>query len=214
MACPCYLFLLSAIYSVNVEGEMTPGRFLLIQSRTLTGGEDEVSLVESAQSDPAAFAILYWQYVTPVFRYVYSRVGNVPDAKDLTAQVFSQALEGLSHYRHRGRFAAGLFTIARRRVADHYRGRQDYVSFDESLDSPDRGDNPVDCLVRQESLERLAAPVGQLDEEKQELLRLRFAAGLTYGEMARVLKRSEAAVKMAVRRLLRRLEAEWEEEDV
>lgn len=190
------------------------GDFSLSQSGILIGGEDETSLIESAQSDPAAFAILYRQYVTSVYRYVYSRVGNIPDAEDLTAQVFSQALEGLSRYRCRGSFAAWLFTIARRRVTDHYRRRRDHVSFDESFDGPDRCDDPVDCLIRQESLQRLAVLVEQLDEKQQELLRLRFAAGLTYGEIARILKRTEASIKMAVRRLLRCLEAGWEEDDV
>jgi len=55
--------------------------------------------------------------------------------------------------------------------------------------------------------------VAQLDEEKQELLRLRFAAGLTYGQIGRLIGRSEAAVKVAVHRLLHRLKAAWEESD-
>ncbi len=176
-----------------------------------TGAKEEASLIEAAQHDPAAFADLYRCYITPVYRYLYSRVSNVADAEDLTAQVFTQALEGLSRYRHRGNFAAWLFTIARRRVTDHYRKQRVHLPFDEALDCPDQSGDPLAHLVREESLQELAALVGQLDGEHQELLRLRFAASLTYGEMAKVLGRTEAAVKMAMHRLLRRLEAEWEE---
>jgi hypothetical protein len=45
--------------------------------------------VQKAQRDPAAFAALYRRYLTPIYRYVYSRVGNRNDAEDLTSQVFT-----------------------------------------------------------------------------------------------------------------------------
>jgi DNA-directed RNA polymerase specialized sigma24 family protein len=54
----------------------------------------------------------------------------------------------------------------------------------------------------------LARLVAQLPAEKQELLRLRFAGGLTYAEIGAVVGRSEAATKMALNRLLRQLERE------
>jgi len=68
--------------------------------------EEDASLVKAARRDPAAFAALYWRYVTPVYRYLYSRVSHAADAEDLTAQVFTEALEGLSRYREWGSFAA------------------------------------------------------------------------------------------------------------
>lgn len=46
-----------------------------------------------------------------------------------------------------------------------------------------------------------------------ELLRLRFAAELTYAEIGSLLDRSEAAVKMALKRLLDQMRAEWETSD-
>ena len=41
-------------------------------------------MVEAAKKDPAAFGRLYNQYVQPVYRYLYSHVGTVHDAEDLT----------------------------------------------------------------------------------------------------------------------------------
>jgi RNA polymerase sigma-70 factor (ECF subfamily) len=178
------------------------------------GGEEDASLVKAARRNPAAFAALYRRYVTPIYRYLYSHVGHAADAEDLTAQVFTEALEGLGRYRERGSFAAWLFTIARRRAADHHRRRQrPYLSLDEALDRPDEDKSPLAHVVQDETLRRLATLVAQLDKEQQELLRLRFAGGLTYAEISTLTGRSEAAVKMAVHRLLRRLEAEWEKSD-
>jgi RNA polymerase sigma-70 factor (ECF subfamily) len=185
----------------------------LVKPSTATSAEEDASLVRAAQRDPAAFAPLYQRYVTPVYRYIYSQVGNAADAEDLTARVFTKALEGLHRYREQGNFAAWLFTIACRKVADHYRRQRPHVPLNEALDSPAERGNPLTYVVQEEALQRLAALVAKLDEQKQELLRLRFAAGLTYGEIGELVGRSEAAVKMAVHRLLRQLEAQWEESD-
>jgi len=185
----------------------------LVKPRALASADEDASLAKAARRDPAAFAALYRRYVTPIYRYIYSRLGNVADAEDLTARVFTEALEGLHRYREQGNFAAWLFTIASHKVTDHYRRQRPDLPLNEALDNSADGTDPVAHIVQEEALRRLAALVAQLDEEQQELLRLRFAAGLTHGEIGRTMGRSEAAVKMAVHRLLRRLEAEWEESD-
>jgi RNA polymerase sigma-70 factor (ECF subfamily) len=175
-------------------------------------GNDAV-LVRAAQRDPAAFAALYRRHVTPIYRYLYSRVGSAADAEDLTAQTFVAALEGLPGYHERGNFASWLFTIAHNKAADHHRQRHPHLPLDEALDSPRQGENPLTSIMREEALQRLSALIAQLEEDKQELLRLRFAGGLTYAQVAQVVGSNEGAVKMAVHRLLNRLEAEWEETD-
>lgn len=82
----------------------------LAKSRAPASTEDDASLVKAARRDPAAFAALYRRHVTPVYRYLYSRVGNTADAEDLTAQVFTEALEGLGRYREVGSFATLTIT--------------------------------------------------------------------------------------------------------
>lgn len=163
----------------------------------------------SDSSQRADFAQVYREHVTRVYRYVYARVGNRESAEDLTAQVFFEALQRWPSYREQGKVAAWLFTIARRRVADYYRRSRPTLSL-EQLPEVDDPATPWEAIELQEEVEHLAVLVSQLDEEDQELLRLRFAAGLTYREMAEVLGRSEAAVKMAVHRLIRRLARMWE----
>ena len=82
---------------------------------------DDATLAKEARRDAEAFTTLYRRYVTPLYRYLYHRLGNAKDAEDLTAQVFTDALEGLSSYRECGRFSSWLFTIAHRRLVDLYR---------------------------------------------------------------------------------------------
>ncbi|GAB4580098.1 MAG: hypothetical protein Fur0022_28370 [Anaerolineales bacterium] len=86
--------------------------------------DEEVLLVDAARQNPEAFDALYCRYLTPVYRYLYSRVQNRADAEDLTTQVFIEALEGLARYRDRGTFPAWLFTIARRRAIEYHRRKR------------------------------------------------------------------------------------------
>src|SRR5512144_929908 len=87
----------------------------------LTQTKDESALVHRAQTDTQAFGALYDRYVQRVYRYCYYRTNSIPEAEDLTAQIFLAALEGLPRYRQDGHFAGWLFSIARRKVADYHR---------------------------------------------------------------------------------------------
>jgi len=167
---------------------------------------DDAALAREASQNSEAFSVLYRRYVTPLYRYLYRRLGNVKDAEDLTAQVFADALGSLASYRERGQFSAWLFSIAHRRLVDEYR-RHSLAALDEIADdSPDL----QSAFEQNERHAYLAQLLGRLDPDRQELLRLRFAAGLNFAEIALVLKRSEGAVKMSFYRTLDWLKANWE----
>jgi len=180
---------------------------------TAKSDREDAELVRAAQRDRSALGALYRRYVDRIYRYVYSRVGRKADAEDLTSRIFTEALEGLEDYREQGTFSAWLFTIAHRRVVDFYWRERPTRPLDEALDTVGEGPNPLAEVVREERLEHLAWLVKGLDEEKQELLRLRFAGELTYREIGEIMERSEGAVKMAVHRPLRRLEEAWGGDD-
>jgi RNA polymerase sigma-70 factor (ECF subfamily) len=175
--------------------------------------EDEAHLTARISQDPAAFTELYRRYVGRVYRYLFSHVGEATEAEDLTAQVFTAAWEGRHSYREQGAFAAWLFRIARHKIADHFRQRRPLFSL-EGDDPPLKVDwDPLGQLVQSESLQRLSRLVHSLEPREIELLRLRFAADLTYAEIGVALGKSEAAIKMALHRLLDELQAEWERSD-
>lgn len=168
---------------------------------------DSALAQRSRFGDADAFAELYRRYLTPIYRFIYKRVGgNVTLAEDLTSQVFLEALDNLANYRERGYFAAWLFTIARRRLVDYYRKvRKDFLDeIPESL--PGVPDNPED----RENTARLEKLLRALDDEKRELLQLRYSGELGFAEIAVVLGKSEASVKMSLYRVLDWLRTQWE----
>jgi RNA polymerase sigma-70 factor, ECF subfamily len=172
---------------------------------------DEAALIELARNDPEAFAELYQRYLPRVYRYLYVRLGNQVDVEDITSQVFVEALEELrrNRYRETGCFPAWLFSIVRRRLADFYR-RRAVTSVE---DCPSLEPGLLDHIQLQDNVKRLAALLVRPSAEKQELLRLRFAAGLSFAEIAALENQSAAAVKMAVYRAVDWLREHWEAED-
>lgn len=172
------------------------------------------ALVENARHDPDAFAALYRRYLTPIYRYLLVRLGNPQDAEDITSKVFTEALEGLVHqrYRENGKFVAWLFTIARRRLIDLYRQRP-AVSLEE-VTLFDSDPDPFDQIQFSDNRTRLKELLSQLDEDKQELMRLRFAGGLSFAEIAALEDRSEAAAKMMIHRTIHWLRENWEAKNV
>ena len=178
-----------------------------MQSKTLS--EKIATFAIKAKTDPVAFSRLYDHYVQPVYRYIYSLVGSTHEAEDITSQTFMAAYEALGRYRERGQFSAWLFQIARSKMNDHFRRSRREVGLEAAGEILERED-ALGALIRAEELSRIRFLVNHLNEEEQELIRLRYVADLSFGEMAELLGAREDAVKKSVYRLLARLKGQME----
>lgn len=176
-----------------------------------TGWEmQEEQSIARAKTDPQAFAVLYDHYIQPVYRYLLSRVGSVDEAQDITSQTFLAAIEALPRYKHKGYFGAWLFSIANRKLIDHYRQAARRPELVEAA-PPSTGGDPLNDLVLSERQKKLQAVLKTLPADEQELLGLRFVAGLSFGDMAVMLHRSQDAVKKSLYRLVARLQNQMED---
>jgi RNA polymerase sigma-70 factor (ECF subfamily) len=169
----------------------------------------EDQLIRLSQDNRVQFELLFDGYFDRVFNYVFSRTSNRQVAEDLTGQIFLQILEALPRYQSRQQMAAWVFTIARNTLISHYRFtfRHPLQSLEtagllESNPIPALGGNTKDA-DRHIDLEKA---INQLSMKDHELLRLKYAAGLSYEEMGDLLGKSPGAIKMAIHRLLRKLE--------
>jgi RNA polymerase sigma-70 factor (ECF subfamily) len=170
---------------------------------------DELIIIKAARRDPKVFGELYLLYVKQVFRYLYSRIGNVHEAEDTTAQTFLVAFESFDRFRQDGHFASWLFTIARNKAMDHFRQRKHTTSIDDINDIPVEND-PLYGVIQSEQTAALSKLIQALPEEDRELLRLRFLAAMSFPEIALFLHRNEEAVKKSTYRLLARLHSQLE----
>jgi RNA polymerase sigma-70 factor (ECF subfamily) len=172
--------------------------------------DQEALVIDAARRNPAEFAYLYRAYVRPIYRYLYSRVGQTGDAEDLTSQVFTEALESLPRYRHRGHFIAWLFSIARHRLLNYQHRCPPEIDIEVAERQESPGLDPLSQVVKGEERSSLLKIIQSLKEEEQNLLQLRFIAEMNYAEIGALLGRSEDAVKKQVYRLLNRLESQLE----
>jgi RNA polymerase sigma-70 factor (ECF subfamily) len=168
--------------------------------------DDELAI--AARKDPHAFALLYHRYLDRVYRYAFSKTSDPSTAEELTSSTFLDALEGIHRYRPDGSFAAWLFTIARRRCADYHRRSFPLPLIAEAV--PGFEGRPEEENDRKESFHRLEKILSSLSEEELTMLRLRYAADLSHAQIGQIIGKSEAASKMALSRLIRRLRTLWE----
>ncbi|MBL8063104.1 MAG: RNA polymerase sigma factor [Anaerolineales bacterium] len=166
---------------------------------------DEKELARKAITDVEAFAELYQQHVTRVYRYLMAHVGNVKDAEDLTSQTFMAALEGIRSFRGAGSFAAWIMGIASKKRLMFFRGNRNEVAL-EAADQYPSPSLPTDKAAMQRlRLESIAHALRQISTERSEAIALIYFSELSYAEAAGVMNKNEASVKMLVSRGLQDL---------
>jgi len=155
---------------------------------------DELA-VAATTGDIEAVGRLYDALVGPIYRYVAVRVRRREDAEDLTHLVFERIVGGLPRYRHNGRpFAAWAFRIARNAVIDHQRRLRPTEPLG-AIAEPSDSIGLEARLLHGEEIRELRAAIRQLTPDQQEAIALRYAAGLSAEEAARVMGRRPGTIR-------------------
>ena len=164
---------------------------------------ETVPLVAAGQAE--GFAQLYERTFPRVYAYVASLLRDRSAAEDVTAQAFERAYRKRRSYQPaRGSMDAWLFGIARNAALDELRRRKRHAVMamepeDEASPSPE---DQADLAVRRETVR---AALRSLDGQERDLVALKFAGGLSNGEIARVLGMSESNVGTRLHRTITKL---------
>jgi RNA polymerase sigma-70 factor (ECF subfamily) len=164
-------------------------------------------------ANDADWEALYNAEMPRVYNFFRYRVGDDALAEDLTSATFEKAWRGRARYRRDlAAFSTWLFTIARNVAIDHYRQHRVELPLDDlQYHADDAGDQSPDQLVeRRDEFARLAALLAQRPERERELLALKYGAGLTNREIARITGLTESNVGTILHRAVHVLRAEWE----
>jgi RNA polymerase sigma factor (sigma-70 family) len=142
-----------------------------------------------------------------VYAYVAYRIGDGPEAEDVTSEAFERALRYRSSYDpRRGEPVAWLIGIALRCIEGERLRPQTLPATE---DAPD----PLD--VEAETVQRLTLEraVAHLDERDRELLALRYGSDLSARQIGELLELRTNAVEVALHRALGRLRKLLEGQD-
>ena len=135
-----------------------------------------------------------------VYSYVAYRIGDGPDAEDVTSDTFERALRYRKSYdASRGEPVSWLLGIARRCIDDFFNHRLELA--DEPQEPAAPGDLEEDTARRL----RLVAAMSGLGERERELIALKYGADLTARQIGEVLGLQTNAVEVALHRALGRL---------
>jgi len=134
-----------------------------------------------------------------VYAYAAYRLGDGPEAEDITSETFERALRYKKSYDQRkGEPVAWLLGIAKRCIDGGW-STTEYAT--EDVDAVDSSD------LEEETIRRLtvARAVATLDERDRELVALRYGADLTARQIAELLGVRTNAIEVALHRALARL---------
>jgi RNA polymerase sigma-70 factor (ECF subfamily) len=164
-------------------------------------------------TDPGPFEQVYERHAVGIYRFIYARVGNQPDAEDLTAQVFVRAVEQLDVERAPGQIAAWLYRVAHNATADYWRAfyRLPVIGADQVAPGWEPADTVAtradeDAAVHGEARARarVEALLRRLPEQYRRVLELRFLERRSVAETALAMGISSGNARVLQYRALRR----------
>jgi RNA polymerase sigma-70 factor, ECF subfamily len=167
------------------------------------------AIARAKERDPNALHYIYVRYADNVLGYVQSIVRDSYEAEDITHNVFAKLMTAIVKYERRNvPFSAWILRVARNAALDHVRARRMVPCEDVRTSSESREE------VGFERLQSLRAALERLPAEQREVLVLRHVAGLSPGEIAERLDRTEGSIhglhhrgRGALQEALRDLEA-------
>ncbi len=136
-----------------------------------------------------------------VYRHMVRMVG-VQHAADVTQQVFLRVFEKINTFRGLARFETWLFRLAANEAYQYLRREKRWKHRPLELEPADQRSSHTDS---EESKQLLEDAIGQLDVELRSIFLLREVEGLSYQEIAEVLKVPEGTVASRLNRARREL---------
>jgi RNA polymerase sigma-70 factor, ECF subfamily len=163
-------------------------------SRTTVNSSPEMlertrlAVARAKEGDEEALRFLYVSYSHNIYGYVRSIVRNDHEAEDVTQHVFAKLMTSLAKYDDRGvPFFAWLIRLARNVAIDHLRANR-VTPVEDVLDPASGTGTNVDRV------EAVRAALAALPGDQREVVVLRHIVGLTPGEIADRMGRTESAI--------------------
>jgi RNA polymerase sigma-70 factor, ECF subfamily len=177
--------------------------------------EEGQLVLQAKAGDSDAFAQLYDGYVERIYRYIYFRVSDDETAEDLTSQVFLKAWEHLDRYQSgESPFLAWIYRIARNQVIDHYRTHKEFVSLEEIAALASNDQSVVEEVQNLFDMKAVRDAMRYLTKDQQDVVVLKFIAGLSTEDIANMMKKREGAIRALQMRALQTLAKYLKEEDM
>jgi RNA polymerase sigma-70 factor (ECF subfamily) len=194
----------------DAKGEPRTGfcRRTTIDDSPEAARQTRLAIARAKEGDEEAFRFLYLQFSHNIYGYVRSIVRDDHYAEDVTQQVFAKLMTSLVKYDDRGiPFFAWLLRLARNVAIDHLRANR-ATPCEEVFKPDDHCPTDIDQRLA------ISAALANLPEDQRQVVILRNIVGLSPGEIADRLGRTEGSIhglhhrgRRALQRELQRLDS-------
>ena len=161
--------------------------------------DDHELVLRTKRGDRSAFEILVSRYQDRVYNVAYQILRHHEDALDVAQEAFARAYVSIARFQGKAGFYTWLYRILVNLAIDRARarGRENPIS----LDDPKRAmalfemtADPADSLETKELRQQIVRAVACLPADQRAALTLREIDGLSYQEIARIMKCSNGTV--------------------
>ncbi|SHK00502.1 RNA polymerase sigma-70 factor, ECF subfamily [Desulfatibacillum alkenivorans DSM 16219] len=152
------------------------------------------------------FAFLVDAHKGALFNLAWRMTGSRSDAEDLVQEIFVRAFRNLGSFDSEKRFFPWLYTIGINLIRSRLKSvsKRRRVLQDQEKEGSQEA-SPEDAFLEKERADQVQAALLKLNTGQREALLLRYSQGLTYDEIAVILRISNSAAKMRAARGLDRL---------
>jgi len=175
---------------------------------------DEKKLLYRVQvhKDADAYATIYDLYIEKIYRFVLFKISNVQEAEDITSDTFLKTWQYLTRRKRNIKSISGLlYKIARNAVIDAYRnkGKNETYSIEHAHTLPCKANQ--DAIEVKQEVDALLISIKRLKQEYQEAVLLRYVEELSIAEVAEIVGKSNASVRVLLHRAIKKLHSIHEE---
>ncbi len=165
---------------------------------------DEQLMLECQKDVVDAFNLLFDKYKKRIYNFSIRILGDEQLAEEITLDTFVRAYRARRRYKPTARFSTWLYCIARNLCRDALKSLAKDRAFSESIYKSglpaEVPSNPGEKLIKEEFQAKVRGAVQSLPEKQREVIIMSYYEGLTYSEIAAILKCSLGSVKMAAHR--------------
>lgn len=161
------------------------------------------------------FTKIYRNNIDGIYRFFYLKLNSSQLAEDFSSDVFTRFWDicqrgGLKDIKNSRAF---LYKTARNLLADYYRKESESStsSIEEIKDAPDSSQSPKEKMILNEELAGVQRAILNLKEDYQNIIIWRYLEDLEISEIAKIMDKSENAVRVALHRAMSALKESLKE---
>lgn len=137
---------------------------------------------------------IYQTYYDRILRYIQTKLSSPQEAEDICSAVMLKIMNGLPNFQpSKSSLTTWIYTITRNAVTDHFRGIRLNAPLEETISFHEEG---FDRILREETLEELAAALEALPQRERDVILLHYYSGRSLKEIAAAMGMSYSNIKL------------------